>query len=60
MQTAQTSMALDVSTDMNGNVRDVKLVCFYSIANGNASTDAASSVLGESDVIKVLSRRHLC
>ena len=60
MQTAQTSMALDVATDMNGNVRDVKLFCFYSVANGNARTGAASSVFGESDIMKVLTERHVC
>jgi hypothetical protein len=60
MQTTQTSMALDIATDISGNVRDVKLVCIYSIANGNARTGAASSVLGENDVIKVLTTRHSC
>jgi hypothetical protein len=60
MQTAQIGTALDVPIDMNGNVRDVKLFCFYSVANGNARTGAASAVLGESDVVKVLNGRHPC
>ena len=58
-QVPLTDMSLHVTTDLNGNVRELELRCLYSLVTASASTGAASGVYGEDDIIRVLTK-NLC